>query len=187
MTPVNKVPIPRRSILYGAGTVGQLIFTLVFPFFSVPIVNWFVHHNLYRKTIAALAAPFFISLLYFSLDRWKLIKKDRKLILILAASVILYITVYETVPDLGEKLHVLNFSVFAILVYKTLSPLMKLHWALLSAWIAASALGALDETFQIFIPGRSGCIHDVLIAVRSGILGGIIAWIFDAYSRKGRG
>lgn len=187
MTPSHRGLMPRRSILYGAGTIGHMLFTLIFPFFSVPIVNWFVHHNLYRKTIAALAAPFFISLTYFAVKRWKLIKTDRKLIFILAASVILYITVYETVPDLGEKLHVLNFSVFAILLYKTLSPLMKLHWALLLSWIAASALGAIDESLQNFIPGRSGCIHDVLIAVRSGILGGILAWIFDAYSRKGRG
>ena len=187
MTSANKGLIPRRSVLYGVATIGHMLFTLIFPFFSVPIVNWFVHHNLYRKTIALCATPFFLSLIYFTYKRWKLIKKDRRMILILAASVILYIMVYETVPDLGEKLHVLNFSVFAILVYKTLSPRMKLHWVLLISWIAASALGVVDESLQNFIPGRSGCIHDVLIAVRSGILSGIIAWIFDAYSRKGRG
>lgn len=115
-----------------------------------------------------------------------MIQSQRRLILILLSSVILYIAVYETVPDLGEKLHVLNFSVMAILIYKTFSPIMKLHWAFLLAWGLTSGISAVDEVLQRFIPGRDGSLHDVLIAVRSGLLGVIIAWVFDAYSRKGR-
>ena len=178
--------IPRRSIFYGALTLFQFIFTLVFPFYSVPVVIWFMHHNLYRILIASLGAVFSFFMIYFSLKRWPVIKNDRRTILILAASAILYITVYETVPDLGEKLHVLNFSVLALLIYKTFSPLMKLHRALLLCWFVTIAVGVIDESLQNFIPGRAGTIHDVLIAVRSAVLGGIIAWIFDAYSRKGR-
>jgi VanZ family protein len=178
--------IPRRSLTYGIASLCHLIFTLVFPFYSVPIVVWLMERNLYRLTISALAAPFFSFLAYFSLKRWPLIKKDRRLILILMAVVFLYILVYETVPDLGEKLHVLNFSILALLMYKAFSPLMKLHWALLLAWLLPSAVAGLDEYVQDFISGRAGTMHDVLIAVRSAILGGIIAWIFDAYSRKGR-
>ena len=178
--------IPRRSLLYGALALGQLLFTLIFPFYSVKIVVWFMQRNLYRLLIAAMGATFFFLMVYFSLKRWPVIKKDRRTILIFAAAAILYITVYETVPDVGEKLHVLNFSVLAILIYKTCSPLMKLHGALFLSWILTSGVGALDEYLQQSIPGRAGTIHDVLIAVRSAVLGGIIAWIFDAYSRKGR-
>ena len=162
------------------------MFTLIFPFYSVAPVIWLRGHNLYRITIAILATPFFFFLAYFSLKRWHAIKKDRRLLLILTAATLLYITVYESVPDLGEKLHVLNFSILALLIYKTLSPVMKLHWALLICWGVASLVGGIDESLQNFIPGRAGTLHDVFIAVRSTILGGIIAWIFDAYSRKGR-
>lgn len=179
-------PVPRRSLYYGMGSLCHLIFTLVFPFYSVALVVWFRERNLYRILIGTLAAPFFAFLIYFSIKRWPVIKKDRRLFLILTASTILYITLYETVPDLGEKLHVLNFSVLALLIYKTLSPLMKLHWALLIAWAVASVTGVVDESLQNFIPGRAGTLHDMWIAVRSAILGGMIAWIFDAYSRHGR-
>ena len=176
----------RRSLLYGALSLLQLFVTLVSPFYTVPVVSWLMRQNLYRFTIALLAAPFFSLLAYFSMKRWSLIKKDRRMVLILLASACSYIAVYETVPDVGEKLHVLNFSVLALLIYKTLSPQMKLHWAMLLSWMIPSLVAGVDEYMQNFIPGRAGTVHDALIAVRSAILGGSIAWVFDAYSRKGR-
>lgn len=178
--------MPRRCIYYGVAATAHSLFTLIFPFFSVPLIVGLMNRDLYRLTIASLAAPFFSVLAYFSMKRWPVIKKDRRLILILVAAIISYITVYETVPDMGEKLHVLNFSVLAILIYKTFSPLMKVHGALLLSWAIAGTIGGVDEWLQNFIPGRAATLHDVLIAVRSGILGGIFGWIFDAYSRKGR-
>jgi VanZ family protein len=183
---LSMAAIPKRSYLYGVLSLFQLIVTLVSPFYTVPVVVWLVKRNLYRFTIALIAAPFFSLLAYFSMKRWPFIKKDRRMILILLASACSYIAVYETVPDMGEKLHVLNFSVLAFLIYKTFSPLMKLHWAMMLAWILPSAVAGFDEYLQNFIPGRAGTLHDVLIAVRSAILGGSIAWVFDAYSRKGR-
>jgi VanZ family protein len=176
----------RRSLFFAALLILHTAFTLISPFYTVPIVVWLMKHKLYRITIGCMAAPLFFLLLFFSVKRWKLIKADRRLILILVATVFSYITVYETVPDLGEKLHVLNFSVLALFAYKMLSPQMKLHWALLISWIFSSSVAGVDEYLQNFIVGRAGTVHDVLIAVRSAILGGIIAWIFDAYSRKGR-
>jgi VanZ family protein len=178
--------IPRRSWFYGGLTLFHTLFTLISPFYTFPVVVWLMKRNLYAKVISAFALPIFFLVLYYSWKQWNLIKKDRRLILILIASALSYLTVYETVPDLGEKLHVLNFSALALLMYKTFSPLVKLHWALLISWSFASLMAALDEYLQNYIPGRAGTVHDVLIAVRSGILGGIIAWVFDAYSRKGR-
>lgn len=176
----------RRSLFYGVLSVFQLLVTLISPFYTVPVVSWLMRQNMYRFTIALLAAPFFSLLAYFSMKRWPLIKKDRRMILILLASACSYIAVYETVPDVGEKLHVLNFSVFALLIYKTCSPQMKLHWAMLLAWLIPSGVAGVDEYMQNFIVGRAGTLHDALIGVRSAILGGSIAWVFDAYSRKGR-
>lgn len=142
--------------------------------------------NLYHKLIIAFSVPFFFLFFYYAAKRWHVIKKDRRLTLLIIVTALLYVGIFETVADFGEKLHVLNFSILAILIYKALSPISKIPWALLLASFLSSIVGALDEYFQTFIPGRAGTIHDALIAVRSAVIGVIIAWIFDAYSRKGR-
>lgn len=178
--------ISARSIAYGVGALFHLAFTLISPFYSVPVVVALRERNLYRVVITLMAGVFFLFLAYFSAKRWHVIKNDRRLLLVLVISTVLYLFIYETVPDLGEKLHVLNFSVLALLIYKALSPMMKLHWALFIAWILASITGVIDESLQNFIPGRAGTLHDMVIGVKSAILGGIMAWVFDAYSRKGR-
>ncbi len=178
--------IPKRSQVYGLTAIGHILFSLIFPFFSVPIVVWLMERNLYRKTIMTLAAPFAVLFFYFSYKRWSLIKQDRRLLLLVILSALIYVAIFETVPDLGEKLHVLNFSMMALVIYKAASPIMKIPRAMLLAWGLTTAVGCLDEYLQNFIPGRAGTIHDALITVRSGVIGIIIAWIFDAYSRKGR-
>lgn len=178
--------IPRRSWIYGLTAIFHLIFTIIFPFYSVEIVTWFQKRHLYQLLIVLISIPFFGALAYFSKKCWHVIRKSRKTALCLVVSAILYVTVYETVPDLGEKLHVLNFSVLALLFYKAFSPIMKIPEALFWAWYITNVAGALDESLQNFILGRDGSVHDFLICVRSATLGVIIAWVFDAYSRKGR-
>ncbi len=178
--------IPKRSRIYGLIALGHILFSLTFPFVSVKIVVWLMKHNLYRKSIMALATPFFVVFLYYAYKRWRLIKHDRRLFMLIILSALIYLMIYETVPDLGEKLHVLNFSIMSLVIYKTCSPIMKLHWAIILAWVLTMAVGALDEYLQCFIPGRAGTLHDFWITVRSGLIGVVIAWIFDAYSRKGR-
>lgn len=178
--------IPRRCWIYGLTAIFHLIFTIVFPFYSVALVSWFQKRHLYQLLIVMVSIPFFAALCYYTAKRWSVIRKSRKTALCLAVSAILYVTVYETVPDFGEKLHVLNFSVLAILFYKAFSPIMKIPEALFWSWYITNLTGSLDESLQNFIIGRDGSIHDVLICVRSATLGIIIAWIFDAYSRKGR-
>lgn len=178
--------IPRRSFLYGLTAAGHILFSLVFPFFSVPLVIWLMERNLYRKSIMAFAAPFAGLFIYYTYRRWHLLKNDRHMLILVILSALIYVAIFETVPDLGEKLHVLNFSLMALVIYKALSPVMKIHWAMVFAWFVTCLVGGLDEYLQNFIVGRAGTVHDFLITVRSGVIGIIIGWIFDAYSRKGR-
>ncbi len=183
---MEKHRIPIRSQVYALTAFFHTLFTLISPFYTVPLVVWLSKRNLYGTSIACTAGIFFAFLFYFGIKRWHMIKADRRLSLIFILSLLSYFVVYETVSDRGEKLHVLNFSVLALLIYKACSPLVKLERALLLSWILPGLVAFIDEYLQKYIPGRVGTMHDVLIAVRSAVLGGVLAWIFDAYSRKGR-
>lgn len=58
-----------------------------------------------------------------------------------------------------------------------------------AAWMAGTLYAASDEFYQLFVPGRSGCITDVMID-SGGLLAGILLlmavqrWKKGVYSRK---
>lgn len=176
--------ISRRSLFYGAASLAHVLFALTFPFYSGDLARWLYARDLMDEFIVAFSVPFFIGLAYYSFRRWRMFKKERRVILVFAIAA--YLVVYFSLADHKERLHIVSFSVMAMLFYKTLSPMTRLRWAGLSAFLLASGTGIVDEIIQRWIPDRTSNLHDMMLAVKGAALGVLIGWLFDAYSRKGR-
>lgn len=174
----------KRTVLFGAISAFSIVFTMTFPYFSVGVAIWLFKHNLFEAFIALFALPFLATVLYFTYKRWNLIQPKRRGILILAF--LLYCAAYFPLDYHPERLHVLNFSFMALILYKTFSPLMRIRQAAFFALVTTITVGTVDEFLQRWIPGRSSSFHDVMLAVKAAFLGVALAWVFDKYSRKGR-
>lgn len=73
--------------------------------------------------------------------------------------------------------HMSEYAVLAILFGLTIREYKKEPW-LLPALAATAAYAATDEFHQLFVPGRSGQLKDVLIDTAGGALGlGLLALI----------
>ena len=73
--------------------------------------------------------------------------------------------------------HMSEYAVLAILFGLTIREYKKEPWLLL-ALAATAAYSATDEFHQLFVPGRSGQLKDVLIDTAGGALGlGLLALI----------
>ena len=68
--------------------------------------------------------------------------------------------------------HMLEFALLALLLLRALSQDRgdARKW-ISSAWVLATAYAASDEFHQIFVPGRNGCVTDVLIDSAGAALG----------------
>lgn len=182
MIPFNRTSY--RKLFYGTLAAGHVLFTMIFPYFSTPIAVWLIRHKLVDVFIAAFAVPFFGTAFYFAYRRWRYIQLKRKISLLAAGC--LYWAAYIPLEYHLERLHILNFSFMGIVMYKSFSPWMKLWRAALLSLIVTITIGTIDEYIQRWIVGRSSTLHDVLLCVEGAFLGVALAWIFDAYSRKGR-
>ena len=79
-----------------------------------------------------------------------------------------------------EKLHFLEYSILAVLVFRLLRHLRKgVSVYIWSAFLVA-LLGLIDEVIQYYLPMRSYDLRDVLVNAIAGILGlGVIAFCFQ--------
>ena len=66
--------------------------------------------------------------------------------------------------------HMSEYAVLAILLGLTIREYKKEPWLLL-ALAATAAYAATDEFHQLFVPGRSGQLKDVLIDTAGGAIG----------------
>ena len=80
--------------------------------------------------------------------------------------------------------HMSEYAVLAILFGLTIREYKKEPWLLL-ALAATAAYAAKDEFHQLFVPGRSGQLKDVLIDTAGGALGlGLLALILYLKRRR---
>ena len=80
--------------------------------------------------------------------------------------------------------HMSEYAVLAILFGLTIREYKKEPW-LLRALAATAAYAATDEFHQLFVPGRSGQLKDVLIDTAGGALGlGLLALILYLKRRR---
>ena len=80
--------------------------------------------------------------------------------------------------------HMSEYAILAILLGLTIREYKKEPWLLL-ALTATAAYAATDEFHQLFVPGRSGQLKDVLIDTAGGALGlGLLALILYLQRRR---
>ena len=80
--------------------------------------------------------------------------------------------------------HMSEYAILAILLGLTIREYKKEPWLLL-ALTATAAYAATDEFHQLFVPGRSGQLKDVLIDTAGGALGlGLLALILYWQRRR---
>lgn len=80
--------------------------------------------------------------------------------------------------------HMSEYAILAILLGLTIRAYKKEPWLLL-ALTATAAYAATDEFHQLFVPGRSGQLKDVLIDTAGGALGlGLLALILYLQRRR---
>lgn len=176
--------IPIRSFQYAVLATAHIIFALTFPFYSGDFARLMYRWNMMETVIIIFSIPFFAGMVYFSVTRWHSFKTERKLIL--GFAILAYCAVYFSLPDHKERLHIISFSLMAVLIYKVFSPMTRLRWAGLAGFTLTSVTCTVDEWIQIYIPDRTSNLHDVMLGVKGAMLGVLMAWLFDAYSRKGR-
>lgn len=76
-----------------------------------------------------------------------------------------------------------EYAVLAILLGLTIREYKKEPW-LLFALAATAVYAATDEVHQLFVPGRSGQLQDVLIDTAGGALGlGLLALVLYLKNR----
>jgi VanZ family protein len=76
--------------------------------------------------------------------------------------------------------HVLEYGGLGLLLVRAMRVSARTRWPLYAALMALSlgtAIGAADETFQSFVPGRDSSIWDVLADV-SGLVAAQLFYLF---------
>lgn len=71
--------------------------------------------------------------------------------------------------------HAGEYAVLGILMYGSVSLFLtcNIRYQTMAAWILAAAYAATDEIHQLFVPGRSGQVNDVLLD-STGVAAGIL-------------
>ncbi len=85
-----------------------------------------------------------------------------------------------TIPSPIPKLmHVLFYAGLAWLWFWTLADLVpQPHYRGLSAFLVATAYGAFNEWYQLRVPGRYGCLSDVMLNSAGAALGLLVALVW---------
>ena len=74
--------------------------------------------------------------------------------------------------------HVTEYAILAMLISGVILDLWgKRCKELLVAWLCTTAYAGTDEFHQLFVPGRSGKVIDVLIDSSGALLGVLFLWI----------
>jgi len=79
-----------------------------------------------------------------------------------------------------KSAHVTEYFIFSVLLWRGIriaGSRWQFRWALLAVIIAA-VYAASDEFHQIFVPGRSASVHDVMIDTSGAILAQIVIWLW---------
>lgn len=78
-----------------------------------------------------------------------------------------------------KSAHVFNFTVLMILVLRVTFNNLK-YWKI-GSWLFCLLIASLDETIQLFVPGRSGQLSDVAIDMTGATL---ILILFIIYTER---
>ncbi len=117
-----------------------------------------------------------------------LINKARKLglkqILLLTIFLSLTALYLSTFRIIEERLHVIKFGTLAILICND-NHKLKIPYSLLSGFLLSSLVGAIDEIWQSFIPGRVGDLRDIGFNM-IGALWGTLCWLMIKPLSKNR-
>jgi VanZ family protein len=79
-----------------------------------------------------------------------------------------------------KSAHVTEYFIFSVLLWRAIRSernQWQFRWALLAVLIAA-VYASSDEFHQLFVPGRSASVHDVMIDVSGAILAQIVIWLW---------
>jgi hypothetical protein len=79
-----------------------------------------------------------------------------------------------------KSAHVTEYFIFSVLLWRAIRSernQWQFRWALLAVLIAA-VYASSDEFHQLFVPGRSASVHDVMIDVSGAILAQFVIWLW---------
>jgi VanZ family protein len=77
------------------------------------------------------------------------------------------------IPQLDKLEHATEYAVFGFLLGRALRLHAPAAAALALAWAGAALLGAADETWQSFVPGRCSSVYDWLADLIGGGIGAV--------------
>lgn len=76
--------------------------------------------------------------------------------------------------------HVIAYAVLAWLWWRVLAPRRQVNWSiLLTAWVLSTLYGISDEIHQLYVPGRTGRVADVLFDTSGALLTVLLLRRFD--------
>ncbi|GEL07377.1 VanZ family protein [Salisediminibacterium halotolerans] len=78
--------------------------------------------------------------------------------------------------------HFVIYAILAVLILRALyfadAPAVFAQRKGLWAWVLATVYAAIDETHQLFVPGRSGEVSDVLLDSAGALFGLMLCWVW---------
>lgn len=77
-----------------------------------------------------------------------------------------------------------HITLFFLLAYFALKVVRGWRWDYMVAWVFASLYGLTDEWHQLYVPGRSGSLRDVIIDSTGAFLLIAIAYVWDRKHQK---
>lgn len=83
-----------------------------------------------------------------------------------------------------ERLHVMEYAVLSVLLYRAFRTRRRVGYSLVIAFLITSLVGASDEGIQYLLPNRVFGIHDALFNVAGGAAGLLYYGIFRQICRK---
>lgn len=84
-----------------------------------------------------------------------------------------------------KSAHACEYAVLGILLFWNYEQKIRKRNLLIAvSWISAAAYAATDEIHQVFVPGRSGQISDVLLDSFGGLFGIVFSVVIQCLIRK---
>ncbi|MBS3986495.1 MAG: VanZ family protein [Erysipelothrix sp.] len=84
------------------------------------------------------------------------------------------ITLQDMVVLVRKTAHVLNFSVLMMCLISLTH--QRINKWVLASWMVCLSVAIMDETIQLFVPGRSGQLSDIVLDMSGATLILIIVW-----------
>ncbi|MBL8019660.1 MAG: VanZ family protein [Leptospirales bacterium] len=99
----------------------------------------------------------------------------RILLITCAAAAAVLVCLSPLIEARGERIHILIFGALGWSVALDLQS--RSYWTrIITGMIVCSAIAALDEIFQSFLPGRFGQWKDILLGSIGGLIGAVAAF-----------